>query len=108
MRRIPRPRRRIVTQTLAVNVAQHSGSLGAARPVVAGPIVPGRESSAISLRTGESVVTIVRVADTGDHGAAFRQRGLHVEFVVVAMKIIHALRNNFTLEVLPGARPDAI
>ena len=36
-----------------------------------------------------------------------RQRGLHAELVVVAVKIVNVLRNNVTLEVLPGAGPDA-
>src|SRR5262245_6578699 len=36
MRRIPRLRRGIVAQTLAVAVADHRGALGAARPVAAG------------------------------------------------------------------------
>jgi hypothetical protein len=89
-------------------VAQHRGSLGAARPVVAGPIFAGREGAAIRLRAGESVVTNGGVADARNHSAPFRQRGLHVELVVVAMKIVNVLRNNVTLEVLPGAGPDAI
>ena len=48
------------------------------------------------------------VADAGNHSAPFRQRGLHVELVVVAVKIVDALRDNFSLKVLPGAATNAI
>jgi hypothetical protein len=53
-------------------------------------------------------VAIGRIAHAGDHGTPFRQRGLHVEPVVIAVQIVSALRNNFTLEVLPGAGADPI
>ena len=75
---------------------------------MAGPIFAGREGSAIRLRAGESVVTSWRVADAGDHGAPFRQRGLHVQLVVVAVKIVNVLRDNLTFEILPWAGADAI
>jgi hypothetical protein len=89
-------------------MTQHRGTLGAAGPVAAGPIFAGREGAAIRLRAGESVVTIWRVADPGDHRASLRQRGLHVQLVVVAVKIIDALRDNFTLEILPRPGANAV
>jgi hypothetical protein len=108
MGRIPRMGRRIVAQTCSVDVAQHRGSLRAARPVVAGPIFPGREGTAIRLGTSESIVTKWGVPHAWNHSAALRQRGLRVELVVVAVKIIDALCNNFSFKVLPGAAANAI
>ena len=96
---------RVVAQTLAVDVTQHGGALRAARPVVAGPIFAGREGAAIGLRPGERVVTIGGVAAVRDHGAPFRQRALHVELIIIAMKVIDILRDDFALKILP--RPSA-
>ena len=86
-------------------MAQHRRSLSAARPIAAGPIFPDRESAPISLRPGKGVVTSGCIAHAGDHGTPFRQRSLHVEFVVIAVKIVNALRNGFALEVPPGPGP---
>jgi hypothetical protein len=52
MRRIPRMRRWVVTQTLAVDMTQQRSALGAASRVAASAIFPGREGAAIRLRAG--------------------------------------------------------
>src|SRR5262249_519279 len=108
MRRIPRLGRGIVAQTLAVAVADHGGALGAARPVAAGSVLPGRESPPVHLRPRKNSVRIGRVADARNHGPSLGQRHLHAEFVVVAMKIIDVLSDDLTFEILPGAPSDAI
>ena len=69
---------------------------------------PAGKARPSGLRAGENIVTIGRVADAGNDGAAFRQRRLHAELVVVAVQIVNVLRNNFSLEVLPGTAPDAV
>ena len=53
-------------------------------------------------------MTVGSVTDSRDYGTAFCQRRLHVEFVFVAVEIVNVLRDNLTLEVLPGSVPDAI
>src|SRR6476659_9065941 len=108
MRWIPRVRRFIITQTLAVDMTDHRDALGAARPIAAGPIFATWEGAAVSLRAGENIVAIWHVTDAGNDGAPFGQRCLHAKLVVVAVKIVNALRNHVTLEVLPGAGPDAV
>ena len=70
-------------------------SLAAAGPAAAGPIFASRESAAIWLGAGENVVTVGCVANAGDHCAALGQRGLRAELVIVAMKIVDVLRDNF-------------
>src|SRR5690348_15496978 len=49
MRRIPRFRRVVVTQALAVDVAEHHGALRAARVILARAILAGREGTAVRL-----------------------------------------------------------
>src|SRR4051794_30771764 len=70
MRRIPRLRRRVVAQALAVDMADHRRALGAARPVLAGAILGSREGFAICGRAGQHVVTVRREADAGNDEAA--------------------------------------
>jgi hypothetical protein len=48
------------------------------------------------------------IADAGDYQAAFRQRRLGTEFVIVTVKVIHVLRDHFALEILPGTAANAI
>src|SRR5262245_66685789 len=108
MGRIPRFRRGVVAQTLAIDVADHRRALGAAGPIAAGPVLAGRESFAVRLRAGQDVVIVRRVADAGDHGAALGLRYLHAELVAVAVKIVDVLRNDLPFELLPGAASDTI
>src|SRR5262245_31137688 len=43
MRRIPRPRRRVVARPFTVNMTNHGRALGAARPVTTGAILTSRK-----------------------------------------------------------------
>src|SRR3954454_2732826 len=63
MRRIPRARRRVVTQSLAIDVPDHRGALRAAGPVTAGAGLSGRKGLAFRRRAGEHVVAVRREAD---------------------------------------------
>src|SRR6516164_9704330 len=53
--------------------------------------------------TGQNVVPVGRHARPGDDGAALRERVLHAELVVVAVKIVDVLRDHHAFEVLPWA-----
>src|SRR3979411_2689488 len=108
MRRLPRLRRIVVPQPLAIDMADHCRALGAARPVATGPVLAGSKRTAIRLRAGQDIVIIGRVADAGDDCAALGQRPLHAELVVGAVKIIDVLRDGLALEVLPGAFSDTV
>ena len=89
-------------------MSDHRCALSAASPIAARPVLARRKCPSIRLRTSENVVTIGRVANTRNYGAPFGQRSLHAEFVVVAVKVIHALRNDIGFEVLPRAMSNAI
>src|SRR4051812_25595685 len=89
-------------------MADHRRALGAARPVAAGPVLPRRKSPAVHLRAGQNVGIVGRVADTGDNGAPLGERGRHPELGAVAVKIVDVLRDDLTLEILPGPAPDTI
>src|SRR5262245_57656237 len=108
VRRIPRPRRGVIAQAFAVDVPDHRGTLGAACPVAAGPVLARREGTPIHLRAGQNVVIVRCVADAGDDGAALGQRRRHAELVVVAVEIVDVLGHHFALEVLPRPLADAI
>src|SRR4051812_29208898 len=108
MRRIPRACRRIIAQALAVDMAEHGGALGAARPVLAGAILGGRERPAFRCRARQRVVPIRREADTGDDEATLAHRVVEAELVVVAVQIVDAGRDDRALEVLPRAVADAV
>src|SRR6185295_3854603 len=101
MRGIPRPRRRIVAQPLAVDVTNHRGALGAAGPVAAGSIVTGRERAAFRRRAGQDIMTIRRKANAGNDLAALAQRRIKAELVTVTVQIVHTRRNDLALEILP-------
>src|SRR4051812_22804273 len=108
MRRIPRARRRVVTQSLAIDVPDHRGALRAAGPVAAGAVFAGRKGLAFRSRPGEHVVTVRREADARDDETALRERRHRAELVVVAVQVIDAGRHDLTLEVLPRALADAV
>src|SRR5262245_55496575 len=107
MRRVPGLRRIVVAQALAVRMAHHRRSLVALRPVVASAILAGRERGAIRLGASQDVVHVRRVAAAIDDLTLLGQRRLLGE-VVLAVKLGHVLRDDDTLGVLPGARPDAV
>ena len=89
-------------------MADHRHALCTAGPVVAGLVVTGRKRPTVRLRAGQGVVIVGRVADTRDHGSPFGQRCLHAELVVVAVKIVDALRDDLAFEILPGAVTDTV
>src|SRR5947199_3524389 len=89
-------------------MADHRGALGAAHPIMAGPVLGGREGSAIRLGAGQEIVIIRRKTASRDHRAALGERGPIVQLVAVAMQIVEAFCDNFALEILPGAATDAI
>src|SRR5262249_55632295 len=101
MRRVPRLGGRVIAQALAVDGADHRGALGAAGPIAAGSVVSGWKCTPVRLRACQHVVVVGRIADTGNHGAALGQRGLHAELVVVAVKLVDVLSDNFAFEILP-------
>src|SRR5262245_15469110 len=70
MRRVPRLGGGVVAQAPAIAMADHRGTLRAAGPVAAGPVLAWRESPAVSLRTSQNVMSGRYVVNTGDHGAA--------------------------------------
>src|SRR6516225_7627487 len=108
VRGIPRPALDSVLNALPVDVAEHGGALGAARPVLACAVLAGREGAAFHGRTGEGVVLIWRVAAPFDHVALFGQRGLLGEIVGQAVQFVHVLGDDHALGVLPWTVADAL
>src|SRR5262249_9356452 len=92
MRRVPRLRRGVVAQALAITVAEHGRALRAAGPVAAGAVLAGRGRLAVGLRAGQHIVVVGGVADAGHHVAALGQPILHAELVVFAVQIVDVLR----------------
>jgi hypothetical protein len=86
----------------------HRCASSAARPIAAGPVLPRWKCASIHLGTGENVVTIGRVAHTGNYGAPFRERGLHSELIAIVVKVLDVLCDDFLLEILPGPVPNAV
>src|SRR3954454_22322889 len=107
MRRIPGARRRVVTQSLAIDVPDHRGALRAAGPVAAGAVFADREGLAFRRGAGEHVVAVRREADARNDETALGERRHRAELVVVAVQVVDAGRHDLTLEVLPRAFADA-
>src|SRR3954468_23498227 len=107
MRRIPRLRRVVVTQALAVDVAEHGRALGAARPVAAGAVFASRECAAFRGGAGQRIVPVRREADARDDEAPLGHRVVEAELVVGAVQIVDAGGDDGALEVLPRAIADA-
>src|SRR5215831_7895148 len=107
MRRVPRLRRRLLTEPHAVVVADHGRPLGALRPVAAGPVLAGWKRAAVRRGAGEDVVPVGRVAAAVDHLALLAQRGLLAN-IVLAVQLVDILGDDDALGVLPRATPDAI
>src|SRR5262245_48351179 len=108
MRRIPRPRRDIIAQAFAVDMAHHGRALGATRPVAAGAILGGWERAALRGRAGQHVVTIRREAHARNDLAALAQRRVEAQFIVVAVQIVDIGRDDLAFEILPRAVADAV
>jgi len=108
MRGIPRFRHVIITQSVAVDMADHRRALRAARPIVAGLVFFGRKGAAIRLRAGQHIMIIRRKASTRNHRAALGHRALHVQSIFGAVEIFDGLGDDLAFEILPGAAPDAV
>ena len=104
MRGIPRFRHVIITQSVAVDMADHRRALRAARPIVAGLVFFGRKGAAIRLRAGQHIMIIRRKASTRNHRAALGHRALHVQSIFGAVEIFDGLGDDLAFEILPGGR----
>src|SRR5262249_20603879 len=107
MRGIPRPRRLVVTQTLAVDMPHYCGALRAARPIMAGFVFAGRKGAAVGLRAGQRVVLVGGVAAPVDNVTFLGQRGLFGQ-IVVAVQLVEVFGNHHPFGVLPWPLPDAV
>src|SRR6266436_7843141 len=107
MRGVPRLRRVVVAQAFSVGVADHRGTLGAARPVVAAPVVTRRKRLAVGLRAGQRIVPVGGVADAIDDIALFGE-GRLLGQVVGAMELVDVFGDGDTLAVLPWSTADAV
>src|SRR5262249_20286546 len=108
MRRVPRLRRVVVAQALAVVMADHGGALPALAPIAAGPVIARRKGAAVRLRAGQHVVPVGRVGAAVDRLALLAERRLLVDLVVGAVQVVDALRDHLALGVPPGPAPDAV
>src|SRR5947208_17198760 len=89
-------------------MADHGGALRAARPVLAGAIVAGRERGAVGLRSRQHVVAVRRVAAAVDDIALFAQCSLLAEIVAGAVEVGDVFGDHGALGVLPGSLADAV
>src|SRR5215204_6168284 len=108
MRRVPGFRGVVVAQALAVMMADHGGALGAARPVLAGHVGVACDCPTVGRGPGQNVVHVRRVAAAVDGLALLAQRGLLVDLVSGAVKVVDVLRDRLALGVHPRPAPDAI
>ena len=108
MRRIPRLRRRVVAQALAIEW-----------PSMAEPAVllvqflqvrssPAGKALAVGGRAGEDVMPVRLFAAAVDDLALLAQRGLLGEVVAVAVQIVDALGDHRALGILPRTLADAV
>src|SRR5262249_17234474 len=105
VRRVPGLRCVIVTQALAIVMADHRRALTALCPVAAGAVVAGREGGAVRLRAGEDVVHVRCVATAVDHLALLVQRRLLGDVVVRAVQLGDILPITVPLEFCQGPAP---
>src|SRR5262249_24946937 len=103
VRRVPGLNERGDDDAIPVDVTEHGAPEGAAGPIAAGQVHVRWKRPALRSGTGQNVVPVGRHARPGDDGAALRERVLHAELVVVAVKIVGVLRDVPALEVLPWA-----
>src|SRR5215813_5726932 len=76
VRRIPRLRRIVVTQTLSIVMTDHRRALTALGPVAARPVLARREGGTIRLRARQDVVHVRCVATAVDDFSLLGQRRL--------------------------------
>jgi hypothetical protein len=82
-------------------------ALRAARPVVAGFVVPRRKGAAVGLRAGQRIVLVWSVAEAVDDVALLGQVGL-LSKIVVAVQLIDILGDHHAFGVLPRPAPDTV
>src|SRR5262249_50724833 len=103
VRRVPGLHERGDDDAIPVDVTEHGAPEGAAGPIAAGQVHVRWKRPALRSGTGQNVAPVGRHARPGDDGAALRERVLHAELVVVAVKIVDVLRDHHAFEVLPWA-----
>src|SRR5258708_32466376 len=96
MSRIPGIGRRRRGDTGAVGMSEHRRALRAARPILAGAVLAGRESGAVGLRSRQYVMAVRVIADAVVDFALLGQPGLLGE-IVVAMQLGDILRDHDAL-----------
>src|SRR5215831_3292317 len=107
VRGVPRFRGVVVAQPLPVDVADDRGTLGAARPVVAGLILTRRKRFAVGLRAGQRIVLVGGVPTAVDEIALFGE-GRLLGQVVGAVQLVEVFGDGYPLAVLPGPAADAV
>src|SRR5262245_56344003 len=108
MRGVPRLRRLVVPQSLAVVMSEHRCAFSTARPVLARAVLARRKRGAVRLTSGEDVVHVRLIAAPVDGLPLLRERALFVDLVVRAVQVVDARGDRLALRVLPGAAPDTI
>src|SRR6266478_1395031 len=88
-------------------MADHRRTLGAARPVVAGPILTRRKRLAVRLRASQRIVLVGGVATAIDDIALFGE-GRLLGQVVGAMELVDVFGDGDALAVLPWSTADAV
>src|SRR5216684_3941874 len=97
----------VVSQTLAVDMADDRSALFAARPVLAGLVVAGGKCGTIGLGPGQRVMPVRLVAAAVDDFALFAECGLLGQ-IVRAMQLGDILGDDRALGILPRPLADAV
>ena len=105
MRAVPGFRGVVVAQADAVGMAEHRRALRAARPVLAGAVLAGRERGAVGLRSRQDVMAVRRIAAAVDDLALLAQRGLLGEIVAAPCRSATSLAITTPLEFCHGPLP---
>src|SRR4051794_28251798 len=88
-------------------MSDHRRTLRAARPVLAGAILAGRESGAVRLRSRQHVMPIRLIAGAVDDITLLAQRGLFRQ-VISAVQFGDVFRYHHAFRILPRALADAV
>src|ERR1700730_6558036 len=107
MRAVPGFRRVVVAQSDAVGMTDHRRALRAARPVLAGAVVSGRERRTVGLRSRQHVMPVRGIAAAVDDVALLAQRGLFGQ-VVGAVQLGDIPGDHDAFGILPGSLADAV
>src|ERR1700737_1659272 len=88
-------------------MTDHRRALRAARPVLAGAVVSGRERRAVGLRSRQHVMAVRRIAAAVYDVALLAQRGLFGQ-VVGAVQLGDIPGDHDAFGILPGSLADAV